>query len=643
VPMYPLPSQQQQQQQQFGPMFGGGGPSMFPLGAGPSPGPGGDAYDPHEARMELRAPPGRAPLLPRDADPSLVQGELPVIQDLTRREPADDLKAKVDGMPAPGPALAGGAGMAPAVRMGIPVGNGVDVEMGGMGGAPIPAPAPARGGFRGGSVRGRGGGGVGRPGTFSGDVQRFRPDRRNDKTLVVEKIPEDQLSLDAVNGWFKRFGTVTNVAVDARAAKALVSFAEHTHAHAAWKSEEAVFGNRFVKVFWHRPMDGHGQAGQRALAESVTVVAGLAGSGTPVDATKAAPAQSPTARKATAPGGPRSALAEKQQRLEQFIAEQKALMERLKTATADEKKEIFARLRELGREIEQTKGDGAAAASTSATTSASASSPTTASASKRQVSAAPVVERTQRDLLDKELDLHSATADGNDETTEALKAKLAQLKAEVCLPYSLYLSTTSDTLLQAASLGIDPDSAEPLAPYPARGRGAPYRPYRARGRGRGRGAFRGGAPPVNMRLDNRPRALLVRDVAPDAQQAVRDWFEATGQVERCETRGADLVVSFRSRAAAEQGLAKGAHIPLAGHKQISWFAGSAPVAAAASGASAGAANGKTGANAGVDRPSMGADAVVVDDHVDADRLGDGEEDVAPLGWGDAADDGMGML
>jgi hypothetical protein len=120
-------------------------------------------------------------------------------------------------------------------------------------------------------TRGRGG----RPGFYSGEVQRFHPERRGDKTLVVEKIPEDKLSLDAVNSWFKRFGTVTNVAVDAASAKALVSFSTHEEAQAAWKTEDAVFGNRFVKVFWHRPMGGQGLAGQRALAASAPIVASV--------------------------------------------------------------------------------------------------------------------------------------------------------------------------------------------------------------------------------------------------------------------------------------------------------------------------------------------------------------------------------
>ena len=100
----------------------------------------------------------------------------------------------------------------------------------------------------------------GRPGAFGGEVQHFHLEQR-DRTLVVEKISEDRLAPDAVHGWFERFGTVTNVVVDATSAKALVSLSTHKEAHAAWKTGNAIFGNRFFKVFWHgRPRSLRGSA-----------------------------------------------------------------------------------------------------------------------------------------------------------------------------------------------------------------------------------------------------------------------------------------------------------------------------------------------------------------------------------------------
>ena len=360
-------------------------------------------------------------------------------------------------------------------------------------------------------------------------MQSFRPERRNDKTLVVEKIPEEKLSLGSVNEWFKRFGTVTNVAVDAVSAKALVTFSNHDEALAAWKSEDAVFGNRFVKVFWHRPMEGHGQAGQRALAASASFVANLAAKdGQPsnppsTEATVAPPATSAAhARKpsATPSSSAAAALAAKQKLLEQQIAEQKSLMAQLATASAEEKKTIMARLRKLGEEM---KPPAAASQTPPPPTS------TPAPAVKKARSTTPSVEdkqRLERERLDKELELHAVTATEGEgeENTEELKATLAKLKAEVSIVVA-YLRRGTDCVFQAASLGLS-EAAEGSYGGPS------YRPYRGRARGRAlrggyRGAMRGGPPRGSMKLDLRPKKLLLKGVSGDSVQAVRDWYEVS--------------------------------------------------------------------------------------------------------------------
>jgi RNA-binding protein 26 len=73
-----------------------------------------------------------------------------------------------------------------------------------------------------------------------------------------------------------------------------------------WKSEDTAFSNRFDKVFWHRPMEGQGLAGQRALAASVPIVASVtawepAQTGPTSDAAPADPSSSA----ATGPGAKR--------------------------------------------------------------------------------------------------------------------------------------------------------------------------------------------------------------------------------------------------------------------------------------------------------------------------------------------------
>ena len=400
----------------FMPMFPPGMPFLGPPAA----------YDPHEA-LDMRpgAPSGpvgrpqRPALLPRANGNSQQQhphssGELPVIQDLTPAVYSDESAQQPDK-----PVQSLGLDTQPN-GISAPTSPATNMEVDVSAGPPSYPIRPQRA-SQNSPARGRGG----RPGVFGGEAQRFHPERR-DKTLVVEKIPEDKLSLDSVNGWFKRFGTVTNVAVDATTAKALVSFSTHEEAHAAWKTEDAVFGNRFVKVFWHRPMEGQGLAGQRALAASAPIVAsvtsrvqtpaGPTSDSVPADpSSSTAPGPSPKKISSTSSNPSASALAARQKLLEQQIAEQKILMEKLNTASADEKKDIFAQLRKLGQEMKAT------------------SSQTTVGPPKKPNSSIPQPEdreAKERERLDKELELHSAVVDG-EESTEALQAKLAKLKAEV--------------------------------------------------------------------------------------------------------------------------------------------------------------------------------------------------------------------
>ncbi|KAI0757205.1 hypothetical protein C8Q80DRAFT_1092235 [Daedaleopsis nitida] len=566
---------------QLFPMPGVGGMPFMPMmGPGgmpfPMPGASGGGYDPHE-RMDMRPTGGaaatggrpnvRPPVLSRDdGDVPMGQkpGELPVIQDLTPQVPIEDVSPHNTGegfRPQQRPST---DGMVPPVDMGM-IMNGVNSmnSMNGMSSMasmdipqqfPVPessAAAPPRShpvNSRGGGTRGRG------RGTFGGDAQSFRPERRNDKTLVVEKIPEDKLTLGAVNDWFSKFGTVTNVAVDAPSAKALVSFSNHEDAHKAWKSEEAVFGNRFVKVFWHRPLEGHGQAGQRMLAASAPMVAqrstvpappSSAAEGSPASRTPTTTATSSSRAPSTSSAA--ASLAAKQKLLEQQIAEQKTLMGKLSSASPEQKKEIMARLRKLNEEMKPVHP-----ASSSHTPPPVASSSTVPAKRAASTPRTEDHERMERERLDKELEMRG-TPDGEEETTEQLQAKLEKLKAE------------------AASLGIPVASEAPHG-------GSTYRPYRGRGRGaRGgfyRGAMRGGPPRASMKLDNRPKKLVVKGASAESLQAVRDWYETTGQVDSVETvDNNDIHVSFRSRSAAEQGFAKGSHIALVGPVQVSWYTG----------------------------------------------------------------------
>ena len=519
--------------------------AMFPGMSGMD---GGNAYDPNE-RMDMQ----RAPMMRRQDVPVPTSGELPVIQDLTPWVPPEE-RIPQQNLDSQHPGPSNMVVDPPTPRDNVPPGK--------FGHHPFGQGPGSRG------RRGRGGPRVN--GTFPSHTvpsdpfnvsppelqpqQPPRPDRRQDKTLVVEKIPEDRLSLGEVNDWFKQFGSVTNVAVDPPTAKALVTFAEHDQAWKAWKSEEAVFGNRFVKVYWHRPLEGRGGRGMKALEVSATLVGKLKGNEDqaatrpvvngdtgPVASTSitSAPPKKSTASTSNA----LQELAAKQERLQQMITEQKALMSRLSTATAEEKQEIMAKLRKLGEDM--------------------------------KVPPPPPPAEKQEDVEMEKADQHvskiiGGDGDGQEESTEELQAKLAKLKEEVISFFlfrrcSLLLTITGS---QAASLGI-PETDQSYGPY-----GGYTRPWRGRGRGRG-GHFRarGGPPRASMKLDNRPRKLLVKGVPAESVEVAQNWYgvrtsssrpapnfvieseslQTTNGVESVErSADGDLVICFKTRSSAEQ-------------------------------------------------------------------------------------------
>ncbi|KAB5594300.1 Zf-CCCH domain containing protein [Ceratobasidium theobromae] len=354
---------------------------------------------------------------------------------------------------------------------------------------------------------------------------------RRDRTLVVEKIPPERLSLEEINNWFKRFGTVTNVAIDVPSAKALVSFATHDEARDAWRSEDAVFGNRFVKLYWHRPMGNHGQAGAKLLAASAPIISNLS----------APPKADPVPVKPTPPQP--AAIDPSQQKFERLMAEQKVLMVKLTSANPDEKQSIKTRLRELITELQEVSAamrNGSAAPS--ASSSSSKPEPQTNGTSKK------------REQLDNDLDMMSAEPQDTKETTSEgvnpeLQAKLKKLREE------------------AASLGLNTEAPQTHSAPPFRG-------YNPRGRGAWRGRGRGGPPRGSMKLDNRPRTLIVKGLpdTSEAKESARAWFTSFPECETVslnETTG-ELQVKYKTRFAADQAMTSGATIPALGTLQFAW-------------------------------------------------------------------------
>ena len=117
-------------------------------------------------------------------------------------------------------------------------------------------------------------------------------------------------------------------------------------------------------------------------------------------------------------------------------------------------------------------------------------------------------------------------------------------------------------------------------------------------------------------------------------------IQTTGQVESVETGGdGDILISFRTRAAAEQGFAKGSHIALVGPVQVSWHSGQSSGtfvrAPSASPAAPHAPEAKDAIASASDVPDTSADTAM-------DTQMHAPEDVEVGGWG-GDDDGFGMM
>ena len=72
-------------------------------------------------------------------------------------------------------------------------------------------------------------------------------------TLVVDKIPEEHLSDAEIRAFFSTFGVIADMQVHSYKRLAVIRFQDREAAERAYSSPKAVFDNRFVRVFWHKP------------------------------------------------------------------------------------------------------------------------------------------------------------------------------------------------------------------------------------------------------------------------------------------------------------------------------------------------------------------------------------------------------
>ncbi|RCH94506.1 hypothetical protein CU097_010822 [Rhizopus azygosporus] len=362
---------------------------------------------------------------------------------------------------------------------------------------------PGLGHRRGGSRGGRGGRGGYRH-------QNVNP---MNTTLTVEKIPPEFCQIATVNEFFSKFGTITNISVQPHAQKAIIQYSTRAEAERAYTCPDAVFDNRFVKVYWNKEESAPatGANAPTAAKEPQLQKPKTSEPDPEVVAARAAELAKIREEKQKKHQEHMKAILElqkkREQQLEQQIAEQKRLLEKLSgnpNMSIEEKAEILKQLKSVQSAIEDSQ------------------KPITAS-----TATAPVEATTT-----------TTTTDGKDATSAELKKKLELLEAE------------------AAMLGVNTSQAYP-------GRGGFY--------GRGRGSWpraRGGF--ARMTLDNRPTKIIVKDIPQDAtEEELRQHFEQYGAVTLFEKKESELVVQYAQRFVAEKAMSFGPNFAK-GKLQLAW-------------------------------------------------------------------------
>lgn len=294
-------------------------------------------------------------------------------------------------------------------------------------------------------------------------------------SIVVEQIPEEHFSDEAVRAFFAEFGAIEEVTMQAYKRLAIIRYADYPSARRAYDSPKVVFDNRFVKVYWYKPeglptprtdfTSGSNGAHMKQETEDEVMIDPEA------FAIKQAEAQRVHEEKAKKLKQAESQKEELERRIKAQAEERRRLLEKLAKKTGD-----------TGSASAHANGNGNGTTAT-ATTSATATE-------KRASSA----------------------------QTEALRAKLAELEAEA---ETLGLSTQDDQSPYTSSYPAyrgRGGSGPTRGAYIPRGRGSSY-PPRGRGRGGASGAWSAfassGATGAVARLDNRPKTVSVLAANPD--------------------------------------------------------------------------------------------------------------------------------
>ncbi|KAH8804969.1 hypothetical protein F5884DRAFT_797965 [Xylogone sp. PMI_703] len=548
----------------FGQPDGGGGRQYKQARRGAFPGGRGNRYDDYNGARSR-------PQLQQGFQPGGLSGSASGIPTFDPSNPLAAVLAmqQAMGLPVPGmPSFPSGAGGAPAVKkqrcrdydtkgfcargnncmyehgvdsIYVPPGTDTDEydpsNSALMSGFEV-APGIASENFRGDRGRGRGKGQRGDRGGPSGRGRggraEFSSDRPNfDKSktiIVVENIPEEKFSEEAVREFFSQFGNIAEVTMKQYKRLALIKYDDWEAANSAYSSPKVIFDNRFVKVYWYKNPESLPQP-----PSSKTPANGIANGGHDG-------AGNISGRATSEPQIDIEEFSRKQQEVQKAHEEKMRKKQEMETA----RKELEKRQEELLRN--QAEEKRRLLERLAAKTGTSTSSNTT------QDGEATV-----------------ATGEKTSAQTEALKAQLAALEAE------------------AKSLGIDPSASED-ASWSSRGRGrgrgairgrGTYFPSRSRGGYRGRGGFAYGGAGA-YKLDNRTKKVSVTGIDftnPEKDESLRQYLLGVGEFTDLETTSDSATITFKDRFTAEKFMygTAGGEIPSVGKVEMAWVQGSLPV------------------------------------------------------------------
>ncbi|KFY07637.1 hypothetical protein V492_06969 [Pseudogymnoascus sp. VKM F-4246] len=368
--------------------------------------------------------------------------------------------------------------------------------------------------------RGGPGGATGRRGgraEFSSDRPNFD---KSKTTIVVENIPEEKFSDEAVRAFFSEFGEVGDVTMQAYKRLALVKYNDWNAAQAAYNSPKVIFDNRFVKVYWYKdeaslPRPPGGNAGDAFTAAT----SGDAALGVPArSASEARIDVEEFARKQAEVQKAHEEKMKKKTEMEAAVAAMQKRQEDLMKRQAEEKRKLMERLAaKEGTAQPSAEGDGAEGKPPS--------------------------------------------------QAEALKKQLAALEAEA---RSLGLDPAQAEENSWGGYG---------GRGRGRGRGAPrgaYPPRGARGGYRGRGGAGFAPGPNPYKLDNRPKKIGISGVDfthAEKDESLRQYLLGVGEYADIETTPKSTSITFKDRFTAEKFMygISNSEIPGVGKVDLAWI------------------------------------------------------------------------